>query len=181
MERRTTEPTAISTSRYRAELVKLMSFKDDKTYDASHSFTAEKLISITPTLVCHWMNKRAYGDPEPNEDIRPIHVRSSIAKKAVSAFMPRLNKTWDPVTKQGKPTRSDDVNKLIKCRVKSTSLCEFISVLELIRSSRSPTSSSLMIGSVLTLQWHIIARIDDMMKLQFSNFSYNSQYPFKWY
>ncbi|ETK79302.1 hypothetical protein F441_15097 [Phytophthora nicotianae CJ01A1] len=114
MERRTTEPTAISTSRYRAELVKLMSFKDDKTYDASHSFTAEKLISITPTLVCHWMNKRAYGDPEPNEDIRSIHVRSSIAKKAVSAFMPRLNKTWDPVAKQGKPTRSDDVNKLIK-------------------------------------------------------------------
>ncbi|KAG1698399.1 hypothetical protein DVH05_014941, partial [Phytophthora capsici] len=34
-----------------------------------------------------------------------------------------------------------------------------------------------LVGSVLTLQWHICARIDDMMKLQFSNFSPNLQYP----
>ncbi|OWY93061.1 hypothetical protein PHMEG_00037679 [Phytophthora megakarya] len=34
-----------------------------------------------------------------------------------------------------------------------------------------------MVGSMLSLQWHICARIDDMMKLQFSNFSPNTQYP----
>ncbi|KAG6972293.1 hypothetical protein JG687_00001524 [Phytophthora cactorum] len=45
------------------------------------------------------MNKRAYGDPEPNEDMRPIHIRSStleFAKKAISAFMPRLNTKAHP-------------------------------------------------------------------------------------
>ncbi|KAG2759892.1 hypothetical protein Pcac1_g28134 [Phytophthora cactorum] len=33
-----------------------------------------------------------------------------------------------------------------------------------------------MVGSVLSLQWHIMARIDDMMKLQFGNFSPNMEY-----
>ncbi|KAG2769386.1 hypothetical protein JG687_00008796 [Phytophthora cactorum] len=98
----------MTTSRYKAELVKLMTFKDDKKYDVGHN--------STPDLLCRRINKRAYGDPEPNEDMRPFHIRLStlqFAKKAISAFMPRFNTTWDPVTKQV-PTRSDDVNKLIR-------------------------------------------------------------------
>ncbi|KAG2771221.1 hypothetical protein PC129_g17939 [Phytophthora cactorum] len=86
----------MSTSRCKAEL---MSFKDDKKYDVGHNFTTEELLCITPDLLYRWMNKRAYGDPEPNEDMRPIHIRSSTlrsAKKAISAFMLRLNTTWDP-------------------------------------------------------------------------------------
>ncbi|KAG6958175.1 hypothetical protein JG687_00009545 [Phytophthora cactorum] len=74
----------MSTSRYKTELMKLMSFRDDKKYDVGHNFT--------PDLLCRWMNKRAYGDPEPNEDMQLIHIRSStleLAKKAISAFMPR--------------------------------------------------------------------------------------------
>ncbi|KAF1777800.1 hypothetical protein GQ600_2852 [Phytophthora cactorum] len=84
----------MSTSRYKAELVKLVSFKDDKKDDVGRNVTTEELLCITPDLLCRWMNKRAYGDPEPNEDMIPIHTRSStleIAKKAISAFMPRLN------------------------------------------------------------------------------------------
>ncbi|KAG6942975.1 hypothetical protein JG688_00017835 [Phytophthora aleatoria] len=82
------------TSRYKAELVKLVLFKDDKKDDVGRNVTTEELLCITPDLLCRWTNKRAYGDPEPNEDMRPIHIRSStleIAKKAISAFMPRLN------------------------------------------------------------------------------------------
>ncbi|ETI38354.1 hypothetical protein F441_15691 [Phytophthora nicotianae CJ01A1] len=100
----------MSTSHYRAELVKLMSLKDDKTrkvlcdpvtpYDVLHNFTTEELLSITTVLVCRWMNERAYGDPETNDDMRPIH--------AASAFMPRLNTTWDPVTKQARSGVSKD-------------------------------------------------------------------------
>ncbi|KAG2777348.1 hypothetical protein PC129_g13700 [Phytophthora cactorum] len=82
----------MSTSRYKTELMKLMSFRDDKKYDVGHNFTTEEFPCITPDLLCRWMNKRAYGDPEPNEDMQLIHIRSStleLAKKAISAFMPR--------------------------------------------------------------------------------------------
>ncbi|KAG6943789.1 hypothetical protein JG687_00018240 [Phytophthora cactorum] len=76
----------MSTSRYKAELVKFMSFKGEEV--------RQELLGITPDHRCRWMNKRADGDPEPNEDMRPIHTRSSpqeLAKKAISPFMPRLN------------------------------------------------------------------------------------------
>ncbi|KAG6946786.1 hypothetical protein JG688_00015842 [Phytophthora aleatoria] len=89
----------MSTSSYKAELVKLMSFKDDKKYDVGRSFTTEELLCITPDRLFRWMNKRAYRDPEPNEDMRRIHIRSStleFAKKAISAFMPRLNTKAQP-------------------------------------------------------------------------------------
>lgn len=184
----------MSTSRYKAELVKFMSFKDDKEYTANHEFTPADLLSITPGLLCRWMNTRAYGDSEPSEDMRPVHLRSStleFAKKAISAYMPRINAPWDPVAMQGNPTRSDDVNKLIK-RVKrfevrregaeskarrSFEFDEFMNVLTLVRSLHSRSDEQLMVSSVLTLQWHIVARIDDMMKLQFNNFTHNTQYP----
>lgn len=34
-----------------------------------------------------------------------------------------------------------------------------------------------MVGSVLTLQWNVVASIDDMMKLKFSDFVPNIQNP----
>ncbi|KAL3665132.1 hypothetical protein V7S43_009764 [Phytophthora oleae] len=126
--------------------------------------------------------------------MKPVHRRSStleFAKKAISSFMPRINTTWDPVTERGNPTRSDAVNKLIK-KVKkfevrregaeskarrAVEFAEFLNLLLLVRAQWKSDDSSYLVSSVLTLQWHICARIDDMMKLQFSNFSPNTQYP----
>ncbi|OWZ03196.1 hypothetical protein PHMEG_00025112 [Phytophthora megakarya] len=181
-------------NRYKAELVKFMSFKDDSTYATDHTFTMESLLEITPGHICHWMNKRAYGEPEPSDDAKPVSARSStleFAKKAISSFMPRVNATWDPVSEQGNPTRSDAVNKLIK-KVKrfevrregadsnarrAIEFDEFVNLLELVRMDQERNGIKYMIGSVLTLQWHIVARIDDMMKLKFDNFSANTQFP----
>ncbi|KAG3116877.1 hypothetical protein PI124_g555 [Phytophthora idaei] len=42
----------MSTSRYNAELVKLMSFKDDNKYNDGRNFTTEELLCITPDLLC---------------------------------------------------------------------------------------------------------------------------------
>ncbi|OWZ02107.1 hypothetical protein PHMEG_00026388 [Phytophthora megakarya] len=105
------------TSRYKPELTRFMSFKDSIVYSNDYVFTMDELLRITPDHVCRWMNQQAYGDPEPNELMKPVHRRSStleFAKKAISSFMPRINTTWDPVTERGNPTRSDAVNKLIK-------------------------------------------------------------------
>ncbi|KAE9345956.1 hypothetical protein PF008_g8514 [Phytophthora fragariae] len=105
------------TARYKPELTKFTSFKDDVEYSNDCVFTPEELLRITPDRLCHWMHQQAYGDPEPSEVMRPVHRRSNtleFSKKATSSFMPRINSTWDPVTERGNPTRSDAVNKLIK-------------------------------------------------------------------
>ncbi|RLN49610.1 hypothetical protein BBJ28_00002631, partial [Nothophytophthora sp. Chile5] len=181
-------------TRYKVILVKFMAFKDGAEYANNHEFTTEALLRITPDDLCRWMNKRAFDDPEPRDEMKPVFARSStleFAKKAISSFMPRVNMTWDPVTAQGNPTRSDAVNKLIK-RVKrfevrregvssnarrSIEFDEFINLLSLVRSEEERGGTRHLVGSALTLQWHIMARIDDMMKLQFSNFMPNPQYP----
>ncbi|KAG1713439.1 hypothetical protein DVH05_001226 [Phytophthora capsici] len=182
------------TNRYKAEMRKFMSFKDNTKYSGDRVFTINELLAITPEDLCKWMNQQAYGDPAPSNDMRPLYRRSNsleFTKKAISNFMPRCNITWDPVTEQGNPTRSDAVNKLIQ-KVKkfevrhegaeskvrrSVEFDEFINLLQLVRARWGNDSRAYLVGSVLTLQWHICARIDDMMKLQFSNFSPNLQYP----
>lgn len=182
------------TNRYKPELLGFMSFKDGVKYSSDREFTMAELLRITPDDLCRWMNEQAYGDSVPNDAMRPVHRRSStleFSKKAISSFMPRSSTTWDPVTECGNPTRSDAVNKLIK-RVKrfevrgegaeprarrAVEFEEFQNLLLLARGQWGRDKSAYIVSSVLALQWHICARIDDMMKLQFSNFSPNTQYP----
>ncbi|EEY64285.1 uncharacterized protein PITG_02837 [Phytophthora infestans T30-4] len=109
------------TSRYKPELVKFMSYKDNVSYSKDHTFTTEALLRITPEDLCRWMNRQTYGDSEPSDEMRPIHRRLTtleFTKKAISSFTPRINSAWDPLTERGNPTQSDAVNKLVK-RVKN--------------------------------------------------------------
>ncbi|ETO84009.1 hypothetical protein F444_02053 [Phytophthora nicotianae P1976] len=64
-------------NRYKADLVRLMSFKDGISYGSDHTFTTEALLQITPSDVCRWMNKRSYEDSDPTDDMKPVHARSS--------------------------------------------------------------------------------------------------------
>ncbi|KAK1938298.1 hypothetical protein P3T76_009448 [Phytophthora citrophthora] len=105
------------TSRYKPVLLKFMSYTYGVEYDSDHAFSMEELLGITPEHICRWMNELAYGNPDPSGDLRPVHHRSTIlefSKKAISAFMPCVNASWDPVAARGNPTRSDAVNKFIK-------------------------------------------------------------------
>ncbi|KAG2773487.1 hypothetical protein PC129_g21650 [Phytophthora cactorum] len=45
------------TSRYKPELVKFMSYKDDIVYDKDRVFTTEELLQITPDYLCRWMSQ----------------------------------------------------------------------------------------------------------------------------
>jgi hypothetical protein len=63
------------------------------------------------------MCQKAYGTPEPNPDANPAQARSSSLeywKKAISFYMPNLLMPWNAVSGQGNPTRSIEVNTLIK-------------------------------------------------------------------
>ncbi|KAL8019420.1 putative DNA breaking-rejoining enzyme, catalytic core, integrase-like, catalytic domain superfamily [Plasmopara halstedii] len=125
--------------------------------------------------------------------MKPIHARSSTilnAKKSLSAFMPRKSVPWDPIRQEGNLTRSDSVNMLIK-QIKKAEVrkegvassarrpleyMEFLSLLSTIRESNEKTETMRMVCSVFTLQWHLITRIDDMMKLRFDNLAPNIQH-----
>lgn len=182
------------TERYPSILARFMAFKNDTEQVDTATFTQDDLLQITPDDICRWMNIRAYGDPSPRDEMKPIHARSSTLefdKKAISSFMPRLKAVWDPISKHGNPTRSDEVNKLIK-KVKKHEVRregvkpsarrpiefnEFTSMLALVRSNQERGAAKYLIGSVLTLQWHLIARIDDLMKLKFADFASNVEFP----
>jgi len=67
------------TSRYKPELTRFMSFTNGIAYRSDYVFTMGELLNITPDHVCRWMNQQAYGDPVPDEFMKPIHRRSSNA------------------------------------------------------------------------------------------------------
>ena len=68
-----------------------------------------------------WMNLKAFGTPNPENDVNLTECRSSSLeywKKAISLFMPNRLIVWVSGCKEGNPTRSIiEVNNLIK-RVK---------------------------------------------------------------
>ncbi|EGZ12074.1 hypothetical protein PHYSODRAFT_336540 [Phytophthora sojae] len=155
------------TARYKPKLVKFMTYKNGVNYSSDHTFSMEELLDITPDHVCRWMNELTYGSPEPSDDMRPVHRRSStleFSKKAISTVMPRVNSTWDPVTQRDNPTRSDAVNKLIK-RVKKFEVRR--------EGAESKARRSVEFDEFTNL----LLLVHDMMKLQFANISPNSQYP----
>ncbi|KAH9158911.1 hypothetical protein LEN26_002644, partial [Aphanomyces euteiches] len=56
---------------------------------------------------------------------------------------------------------------------------EFLNALTITRaSSDMGLLERFRLSSILTMQWHLIGRVDDMMKLQFCNFSFNPAHPF---
>jgi hypothetical protein len=63
------------------------------------------------------MEFRAYGVENPPDHMNPIHARSTSVefwKKAISYYMPNKLMAWNALVQQGNPTRSIEVNELIK-------------------------------------------------------------------
>ena len=100
---------------------------------------------------------------------------------------------WDPIRKEGNPTRSSEVNDVItkvkKFEVRKEGVVskarrpleydEFINLMKMLRNDERLTMEERFEAScVLSLQWHLIARIDDLMKLKFENISGNAQNNF---
>jgi hypothetical protein len=107
--------------------------------------------------------------------------------------MPRQLMTWDPVNNMGNPTRSlkvlkaiYDVNKF-EVRHQDTptqvrrpiEYDEFLNVLDIVRDPEEEDDElkRCRLASVLTLQWNLIGRIDDMMKLKVDRVGANHNHP----
>ena len=183
-----------TSSKYISTLIAFMSFIDGVKYDATSSFSRDKLLAITADQVAAYLNYKAYGTPTPGPTDRPTHGRSnSLAfhKKAISHFMPLRTMTWDEINLRGNPTRSAAVNDVIakvkKFEVRQEGIPsqarrpleweEFYSLLVLIRHLFAASDMWFFLTAVFCLQWQIIGRIDDVMKLAKCSLLFNPWEP----
>ena len=184
--------------RYHATLVQLMEYKNKITYDADKTFTTTELLTLTPDDVKKWMAFRAFGLEDPSATDDPLNCRSTAIeywKKAISYFMPNKHAPWtvdpqDPSKGTGNPTRSVDVNSLIRAvRRKETRHLgvpsnadrsftreEFIQMVDLL-SSDGHLINRLRHPAMLKFQFHLIGRSDDTAHVKKSFLSASSQFP----
>ena len=102
--------------------------------------------------------------------------------------MPLRNMPWDDIHQRGNPTRSSAVNEVItKCKkheVRQEGVSskarhaleweQFYSLLVLARHLYGSVETGSFLTAVLCLQWQMIGRIDDVMKLAKSTLLFNS-------
>ena len=67
MPRKTKEDT------YNDILAKFMSFRDGQNWASNTVFTQQQLVVITPLELKRWMQLKAYGTPDPDDDVNPTH------------------------------------------------------------------------------------------------------------
>ena len=113
--------------------------------------------------------------------------------------MVRKNQPWDEVFESGNPTRSTVVNQCIKdVLVQKFEVCaegvatnarrpleykEFILILKqfklrMVDLSDSEVNKTVFMNSFLSMQWHMIGRVDDMLQLQISHFYADTNFDF---
>ena len=102
---------------YHAVLVRLMAFTNNQPYAKDHVFSQDELAPLVPDDIVRWMCQEAYGTPDPGLDANPTNTRSSSLifwKKAILFYMPNRLMPWNTISSEGNPTRSIEVNELIK-------------------------------------------------------------------
>ena len=106
----------MSEAKYKGVLIELMSYLHNTTYPRGHQFCRDDLSHLTPSDLMRWMNKKVYGVEEPLLDARPAVRAGTIGfwKKAISYFMPNRLLQWNEISNVGNPTKSAEVNDLVK-------------------------------------------------------------------
>ena len=112
-------PTHTHPSRqYKSMLVSFMRHRDSNALYSIHTmFSSEELSSIKPQEIVAWMKLTALGRSDAGDDDVPTCGRSktlAFHKKALSYFMSDKYLGWNTVSLSGNPTRSPEVNDLIK-------------------------------------------------------------------
>lgn len=103
--------------RYYRCLVEFMSFRDNVEYPMETTFSEHHLRGILPVDIERWFKKKVYGTTEPSALDFPTQQKPSSLehyKKALSFYMPDREIVWHEATRTGNPTKSFEVNDLIK-------------------------------------------------------------------
>ena len=174
--------------KYKATLDSLLSFVHNRQYTHEKTYTKAELRALTPQHVLQWMNLKAFGVIDPPNDANPTFARSnSLAfwKKAISFFMPNRLIPWFSGRNEGNPTRSIEINNLIK-RVKKKEVRKQGAASQSRRAIteveyrtmqnvflNQDMSSSLVwrygLYALTNFQFYLIARIDDTTQVLVDN------------
>ena len=179
-----------------------MEWKNKTVYPSSVSkFSDAKLLKITPTDVERFIALASYGKEIPEKGDNPTSGRSSNAayyKKAISKFMPNPS-PW-VITSSGEgfgnPTRAKCVNDLIKSiKFKETrglgleskaerayTMEEFNQIVKFFGMAGIGADVNGMVDSrrfqaLAKLQFHMLARSDDMAHIKKANLTTSLQFP----
>jgi hypothetical protein len=164
-------------------------------YPKEAVFTQERLAQIKPQDILRWMNVRTFGVPNPPLDADPFlarHTSVEYWKKAISSFMPNRLHPWNELAQTGNPTRSNEINDLIK-RVKKKEVRNEgvpsqarrpITETELIQTQtilrEKPEYGNITkygIPGFINFQIHMISRIDCASQWVKVNFEPHDQFP----
>ena len=169
-----------------------MGWKHNVVYDTEHVFEAGDIAAITPEDLVRWFRLISYGTETPGPEDRPMQRRSSgiaFCKKAISYFMADGSAQWNTQAQTGNPTMSKAVNRLIseikkhevrKQGKKSNAKrdlkrAEFKKTLQLLEDSNG-FAHQFKTPTMLKLQFHLIARTDDICNLLSSDLREHEQF-----
>jgi hypothetical protein len=156
--------------------------------EKDHVFSQDELVALTPSDIKRWMCVKACGMPEPGPDDHPTECRSSSIefwKKAISSFMPNGLMQWNVISNVGNPTKSIEVNDLVKA-VKKKEVRklgkassarrplqhdEFQDVPAFPKGHDDPMKRFALPGFFI-FRCNLIARIDDTSKFKFENLTH---------
>jgi hypothetical protein len=171
---------------------KFFSHRDGVNYTKDHEFTQQELAAITPPELERWMCKKVYGKEEPGANDNPIQGRSNSIlywKKAISFFMPNRQPTWDVLTNSGNPTKSIEINELVKL-VKKKEVrrqgkpssarrpledSEYQQAIALIEKHHD-LHLRFFVSAVMRFQYNMIGRVDDVCKCKMEDVKPNPQH-----
>ena len=116
-------------------------------------------------------------------------------KKALSGCLPNCHIPWNEISKVGNPTKSIQVNQMIKKVAKfevrkqgkksqarrPLKEHEFCSILEQLRSTADESDIVTKWGApaLMTFQFHMIGRVDDCSRWQRANLAVHDAHPDK--
>ena len=179
-------------AQYSSVLLRLINYLDGTALPKGTEIPRERLSQLTPKDLMQWSNIQVFSTETPADNAKPIARSASLEfwKKALSFFMTNRLMAWNEISNVGNPTRSAELNDLVKYIKKkevrkqgvqskarrALTHEEFKNTLQELKSykrtsegaSTSPIWNYGMPAS-MCLQFHLIARIDDTMHIKFEN------------
>jgi hypothetical protein len=177
---------------YKPHLQKFFTWKDGVQYPKTFQPVPAAFAGVTPEMLSRYMKMLAYGTETPGPDDHPTHRRASglaFVKKALSYYWPDNTTPWNTAAQSGNPTMSKAVNKLIdivkKAEVRKQGKksnakrdmkrAEFKKTLRMLEAARG-FSNQYKTTAMLKLQFHLIARMDDICNLETADLREHEQF-----
>ena len=180
---------------YYRVLLDFMNFRDGNVYEDGHVFQDEELAPIRPEELLRWMELKAYGIENPGPNDHPTECRlNTIAsyKKSISYYLPNRLHAWNAISGVGNPTKSTEVNDLLK-RMRKAEVrklgappkacrplekAEFDQVVELLNATHRHYEGRFMVPTAIKFQFCMIARLHDTAQFKKEDLKPNPQFGF---